>query len=156
VAAQAFGFAMLAQIQESGLVMDKMQCLPVLLLMATLACLAQRSLVFVFPGMTAIARLLHFTIRVSRKMAVLATNFFGQVSALQFNTSLLAVLEVFCVDLNQRDIAPLMFVVAFPALFLFFVLTMQAMLAELVLRNLLVTALAQARLGGLVEVFMTT
>jgi hypothetical protein len=155
VAAHTFCFAMLARIQESILVVNEMQCLPALLFMAALAFLAQRALVFVSFGMTAIASLLHFPISDAREMAVPATNLFGRVSALQFNTSLFAVVEVFCVDLDQRDIAPLMFVVAFPAFILPSMPTMQAMLVELVLRNFPVTALAQARLGGLVEVFMT-
>lgn len=65
-------------------------------------------------------------------------------------------IEVFCVELDQRDIAPSVFVVAFLAGFLFHMLAMQAMLGEFILRHLFVAALAQVRLGSFVEVFMTT
>jgi hypothetical protein len=74
---------------------------------------------------------------------------------LQFKPGLFGMIEVFCVDFDQRDIAPLMLVVAFFAGLLFFMLTMQPMLAEFILRDFLVAALAQVRLGCLVKVFMT-
>lgn len=76
------------------------------------------------------------------------------MTALQFVSGLLGMLEIFCVDLKQGDIASLVFVVTFIADLLFYMMPMQAMLAEFILCDLLVAVLAQSRLGGFVEMLM--
>ena len=65
-------------------------------------------------------------------------------------------IKVFCVNFEQGNIAPLVFVVALIADLLFLMLSMQAMLGDFILCNFLVAALAQAGLGGLVKALVTT
>jgi hypothetical protein len=147
VAGTAFHTDVLAKDIESGFAVIEMKCLPVLLFMTALACLAQGALVLILLGMTGIAGLCHLPIFFAREMTVLAENLLRKMSPLQFKTGLFCMIEVFSIEFNQRDIAPPMFVVAFMAGFFFYMLSMQAMLDEFILRNLFVTVLAQVRLG---------
>jgi len=76
------------------------------------------------------------------------------MTALQFESGLLGMVELFCVELKQGDFAPLVFMVAFLADILFNMVPVQAMPGDLILCDCFVAALAQFRLGGLVEAFM--
>ena len=59
------------------------------------------------------------------------------MTALQFESGLLGMVEFFCVELKQGDVAPLVFMVAFLADILFNMMPVQAMPGEFILRNLL-------------------
>jgi hypothetical protein len=154
VTGAAFDADVLAKDVEPGLAMIEMQCLPILLFMAALACLAQRALVLVLLGMAAIAGFHYLPVFVARGMAILAQDLLGQMPTLQFKSGLFRMIEVLGVEFDQRNISPLVFVVALIADLLLHMLTMQAMLGEFILRNLFVATLAQVRLGSLVEMFM--
>ena len=62
------------------------------------------------------------------------------MTALQFESGLLGMVEIFCVDLKQGDVASFVFVVTLLADFLFYMMPVQAMLGEFILRNLFVAA----------------
>ena len=77
MAGTAFHADVLAKDIEPGLAMIEMQRFPVLFSMAVLACLAQCTLVLVFPGVTTIACLCNVPIFFARGMAILAQDLFG-------------------------------------------------------------------------------
>jgi hypothetical protein len=82
VAGTAFHADVLAKDFESGLAMIEMQCLPVLLFMAALACFAQRAFVLVLLGVTTIACLCNIPEFFARRMTILAQDFFRKMPAL--------------------------------------------------------------------------
>ena len=137
------------------LVMIEVQPLPASLVMTFFACRAQRSLVPVLSGMTGTASLARLAIFFPLGMAVPARDFLRSVPSNQPIAGLFPVIEFLRIDIEQVRVASLVFVVAFAALLIFLMPSVQAALVCDVLRNLPVTAFTQLGLRHLVEVFVT-